>query len=69
MKTPTAYGGSVAVPRLPTWLGSQSIINILLEQGVDTVFGYLGAAVLPLFEQIGKVTGQTASINDILPIV
>ncbi|MBN2513290.1 MAG: biosynthetic-type acetolactate synthase large subunit [Sedimentisphaerales bacterium] len=64
MKTPTAYGGSVAVPRLPTWLGSQSIINILLEQGVDTVFGYLGAAVLPLFEQIGKVTGQTASIND-----
>jgi acetolactate synthase-1/2/3 large subunit len=64
MKFPTAYGGCAAVPPLPTILGSQSIVNILLEQGVDTVFGYLGAAVLPLFDQLGKVSGLPQSIAD-----
>lgn len=32
--------------------GSQIILDILKEQGVDTVFGYLGGVVLPLFDEI-----------------
>lgn len=32
--------------------GSQIIVDILLEQGVDTVFGYLGGVVLPLFDKL-----------------
>ena len=28
--------------------GSQAIIKVLLEQGVDTVFGYPGGQVIPL---------------------
>lgn len=32
--------------------GSQIVVDILKEQGVDTVFGYLGGVVLPLFDQL-----------------
>lgn len=51
MQFPTACGGRPVAPPLPTLPGSQSIVNILLEHGVDTIFGYLGAAVLPLFDR------------------
>lgn len=52
MKTPTAYGGIVAVPRLPRWFGNPS--NILLEQGVNILLRYLGTAVWPLSKQTDK---------------
>ena len=29
--------------------GAQAIIKVLLEQGVDTVFGYPGGQVIPLY--------------------
>jgi acetolactate synthase-1/2/3 large subunit len=32
--------------------GSQIIVDTLIEQGVDTMFGYLGGVVLPLFDKI-----------------
>ncbi|MHC5061145.1 MAG: biosynthetic-type acetolactate synthase large subunit [Planctomycetota bacterium] len=32
--------------------GSQIIVDTLLEQGVDTMFGYLGGVVLPLFDKL-----------------
>lgn len=32
--------------------GSQAIVKVLLEQGVDTVFGYPGGAVIPLFDAL-----------------
>ena len=32
--------------------GSQAIVNILLEQGIDTVFGYPGGQVIPLFDAL-----------------
>ena len=32
--------------------GSQIIVDALLAHGVDTVFGYTGAAVLPLFDRL-----------------
>ncbi len=32
--------------------GSQIIVDILVEQGVDVMFGYLGGVVLPLFDKL-----------------
>ena len=32
--------------------GSQIIVDILIEQGVEVMFGYLGGVVLPLFDKL-----------------
>ena len=42
--------------------GSQVIVDMLIEQGVDTIFGYLGGVVLPLFDKL-----YDAPINFIIP--
>ncbi|RKY08397.1 MAG: biosynthetic-type acetolactate synthase large subunit [Planctomycetota bacterium] len=42
--------------------GSQVIVDMLIEQGVDTMFGYLGGVVLPLFDKI-----YDAPINFVIP--
>jgi hypothetical protein len=64
MQFPTACGGRPVAPPLPALPGSQSIVNILLEHGVDTVFGYLGAAVLPLFDRFQDLSA-TSSLDRI----
>jgi acetolactate synthase-1/2/3 large subunit len=66
MQFPTACGGRSVAPPLPALTGSQSIVNILLEHGVDTVFGYLGAAVLPLFDRFWKLSA-VSSLDKISP--
>lgn len=42
--------------------GAQIIVDTLIEQGVDTMFGYLGGVVLPLFDKL-----YDAPINFITP--
>ena len=37
--------------------GAQIIVQTLLELGVDTIFGYSGAKVLPLFDALYVVSG------------
>jgi acetolactate synthase-1/2/3 large subunit len=37
--------------------GAQILIRTLLELGVDTIFGYTGASVLPLFDTLYTVSG------------
>ena len=32
--------------------GAQIIVDTLIEQGVDTIFGYSGGVVLPLFDKL-----------------
>jgi len=34
--------------------GSEAIVKVLLEQGTDTVFGYPGGAVIPLYDALYK---------------
>ncbi|UCD51414.1 MAG: hypothetical protein JSW27_02040 [Phycisphaerales bacterium] len=34
--------------------GAQIVVDALLARGVDTVFGYTGAAVLPLFDRLNE---------------
>ena len=43
--------------------GSQAIVNILLEQGVDTIFGYPGGQVIPLFDAL-----YDAPLKTVLPV-
>jgi len=45
-----------------TKAGAQIIVDTLIEQGVDTMFGYLGGVVLPLFDRLYDVP-----INFIIP--
>lgn len=47
---------------LPEKTGAQIIVDTLIEQGVDTMFGYLGGVVLPLFDRL-----YDAPINFIIP--
>ena len=34
--------------------GSQIVIECLVEQGVDTVFGYPGGAILNIYDELDK---------------
>ena len=49
-----------AKPSIKT--GAQIIVDTLIEQGVDTMFGYTGGVVLPLFDRL-----YDAPINFIVP--
>jgi len=42
--------------------GAQIIVDTLIEQGVDTMFGYTGGVVLPLFDKL-----YDAPINFVVP--
>jgi len=48
-KSPSA-AGSPGPPRSAT--GAEIIVEALLRQSVETVFGYIGASVLPLFDRL-----------------
>lgn len=47
---------------IPFELGSDIIIKTLIELGVDTIFGYPGGAVIPLYDSLFRIKG----INHIL---
>src|SRR5690606_34903087 len=38
----------------PTMTGAEIIIQALIDQGVDTIFGYPGGAVLPIYDELFK---------------
>ena len=38
--------------------GSEIVIKCLLEQGVDTVFGYPGGAILNIYDELYKHSGE-----------
>ena len=60
----SAKSRSAAVPADKSTLksGAQIIVDTLIEQGVDTMFGYTGGVVLPLFDCL-----YDAPINFIVP--
>ena len=46
--------------------GSQIFVEVLVEQGVDTLFGYPGGAVLNLYDELYKANrkrGGSASLR------
>ena len=56
-RTPARSAGQ---PTIKT--GAQIIVDTLIEQGVDTMFGYTGGVVLPLFDRL-----YDAPINFVVP--
>ena len=42
--------------------GSQIIVECLLEQGVDTIFGYPGGAVLNIYDMLYQYSGRIRHI-------
>ncbi len=42
---------------------SDALIEIILENGIDTVFGYPGGAVVPLYDSLYKNTGRIKHIR------
>ena len=49
--------------------GSEIIIHVLAEHGVDTIFGYSGGAILPTYDavfQYNEINKTTAIFTDIL---
>ena len=42
--------------------GSQIVIECLIEQGVDTVFGYPGGAILNIYDELYKNEGRIRHI-------
>ena len=61
MKTKSrASARTAGKPSIKT--GAQIVVDTLIEQGVDTMFGYTGGVVLPLFDRL-----YDAPINFIVP--
>ena len=61
MKTKSrASARAAGKPSIKT--GAQIVVDTLIEQGVDTMFGYTGGVVLPLFDRL-----YDAPINFIVP--
>ena len=38
--------------------GSEALLNILLEEGVDTIFGYPGGAIMPIYDKLYDFEGK-----------
>jgi len=63
MSKKSSPGNCAQTPsELPIKTGAEIIVDTLIEQGVDTMFGYLGGVVLPLFDRL-----YDAPINFIIP--
>ena len=45
--------------------GSQVVIECLKEQGVDTVFGYPGGAILNVYDERALFSQQAAPVQQI----
>ena len=61
---PSSSGDSVRTAQNPVFAsGAQIVVQTLLELGVDTIFGYSGAAVLPLFDALYAVSGGPANVS------
>ena len=40
--------------------GAEIVIKALIEQGVDTVFGYPGGAILPVYDELFQQKKNTS---------
>jgi len=37
-----------------TMKGSEAVLKCLMEEGVDTIFGYPGGAIMPVYDSLYK---------------
>jgi len=38
--------------------GAEALLNCLVEEGVDTIFGYPGGAIMPVYDKLGEYEGR-----------
>jgi len=48
------------MPKMPAM---DAVVSILMDEGVDTVFGIPGAAILPLYQSLSKVSDKIRSVT------
>ena len=60
---PTAGSGKTLGGNVMQLTGAQIVMECLLEQGVDTVFGYPGGAVLPIYDALYEYSGRIRHIR------
>ena len=44
--------------------GAKMVVQALIDQGVDTVFGYPGGAIMPVYDELYKFSDQLNHIID-----
>src|SRR5512138_2470101 len=44
--------------------GAEMIVQVLLDEGVDTVFGYSGGAILPTYDAVFRHNHEQAALRD-----
>ena len=44
--------------------GSEAIIKCLIEEGVDTIYGYPGGAIMPVYDSLYSYQDQINQIKD-----
>ncbi|GHA29645.1 acetolactate synthase [Salinimicrobium marinum] len=54
MKVKTASFEEIATPESATVSGAEAIIKCLLKEGVDTIYGYPGGAIMPVYDELYK---------------
>src|SRR5258707_5959961 len=67
-----AEEGAAATPHPlagSTMIGSDAIVQVLADEGVDTIFGYSGGAILPTYDAIFRYNEHRAVEQQIRLIV
>ncbi|MBI6117527.1 biosynthetic-type acetolactate synthase large subunit [Salegentibacter maritimus] len=58
MEVKTASFEKTASPKTTTVSGAEAVIKCLLEEGVDTLYGYPGGAIMPVYDELYKYQKQ-----------
>jgi len=58
MEVKTASFEKKASPKTTTVSGAEAVIKCLLEEGVDTLYGYPGGAIMPVYDELYKYQKQ-----------
>jgi acetolactate synthase-1/2/3 large subunit len=64
LKTEGADSTSTLTKKKETIKGAEAVLKCLLEEGVDTIFGYPGGAIMPVYDALYDYTDR---LNHILP--
>ncbi|MFD1096423.1 biosynthetic-type acetolactate synthase large subunit [Salegentibacter chungangensis] len=54
MEVKTACFEKVTTPATTTVSGAEAVIKCLLEEGVETIYGYPGGAIMPVYDELYK---------------
>jgi len=62
MKNETSLATATATTASRTMTGAQAILQCLVEEGIETIFGYPGGAIMPVYDALIDYEGQLTHI-------